>query len=515
MTLSETDKNKSYSNEMSDLCKSALSAINDGVVITDPNGNIKWVNRAFETYTGYSIDELINKNPSILKSDKHDSSFYKTLWSTILAGNCWKGEIWNKRKDGVIVLEEQSITPIKDQHSCITHFIAINRDITEKKNIHDELNNARRIEAIGQLTAGVAHNFNNKLASILGFADLALDEIKQYDNDDLNDSINEIITAGKFARDLVKQMMAFSITTQGKPKPVDLHLAINQAVKKISTTLPAEVQVLTEFNTVPLVIFDPVRLHQMLISLAVNAYAAMNKKGELIFSLGMSSCDEIHCSSCHDVISGEYVSLSVRDTGKGILGKDIENIFMPFFTARQYDGGTGMGLSALHGMLHDMGGHVLVDSVVGEFAEFKLLFPVPSEAEDDLTEITDSGIKHNKLNKIVNILIVDDDESVANFMFEVLSLNSYQVTRETSSKKALKTFSDNPNEFDILITDQSMPHLSGTELVKLFHEIRHDLPVILMTGYSESELSIESENINAMLIKPFDTKDLLKKINTI
>lgn len=515
MTLSESDNNKKYNDEMPDLFESALSSINDGVFITDANGNIKWVNHAFEAYTGYSIDELINKNISILKSDKHSPEFYKTLWDTILRENCWKGEIWNKRKDGVLFLEEQSITPVKDHNSCITHFIAINRDITEQKKMYVQVNNARRIEAIGQLTAGVAHNFNNKLASVLGFADLALDEIKQYDNDELNDSINEIITAGKFARDLVKQMMAFSITTPSDPKPVDLHLAISQAVKTISSTLPAEVQVLTKLNSVPLVVVDPVRLHQMLISLAVNAYEAMSNKGELVFSSGISSFDENHCNSCHDVISGEYVFVSIRDTGKGILDKDFENIFMPFFTTRQYDGGTGMGLSALHGMLHDMGGHVLVDSVVGEFTEFKLLFPVPGMAEDNLTEINDSDIKHDKFKKIVNILIVDDDESIVNFMFELLSLNNYQVTRETSSNKALKIFSDAPHEFDLLITDQSMPQLSGTELVKLIHEIRYDLPVILMTGYGESKFSSESENIHSILSKPFETEELLKKINLI
>jgi len=515
MTISESGPSQLYLGDIPNLCKATLSAIADGVVITDVNGIIIWANYAYEQSTGYSLDELMNKSTSILRANKQSAEFYDKLWSTILAGDIWIGEIWNKRKDGILYLEEQSITLVKDETSCISHFVAINRDITLKKKINEQLYNAKRIEAIGQLTAGVAHNFNNKLASILGFADLVLDEIQQYKNNELEESITEIITAGKFARDLVKQMMAFSVTTFSEPKPVDLHLAINQAVKIISSTFPAEVRIVTKLDEVPLVLLDPVRLHQMLISLAVNANEAMQKHGELTFSVAMNSFEKMNCNSCHDVISGKYIYISVRDSGKGISLNNIDNIFMPFFTTRQHEGGTGMGLSALHGMLHDMEGHVIVDTTVGEFTEFKLLFPVSVVAEKVLPEAKTSNIKYSKALKDFHILIVDDDVSVANFMSEILSVKGYQVTKETNSTEAFKTFSDNPDKYDLLITDQSMPELSGTELVKRIYAIRQDLPIFLMTGYGETELSSASEHIHTILTKPFDTSILLEKISQL
>lgn len=502
-------------NNMPDLSMAALSAIAEGVVITDVNGIIIWANTAYENFTGYLLDELINSKTSILQSGKQNPQFYADLWNTILAGNIWKGEIWNKRKDGSLYLEEQSITPVKDTKSNVTYFVAINRDITNQKKLNDQLNNAKRIEAIGQLTAGVAHNFNNKLASILGFADLALDEIREYKNEELDDSINEIITAGKFARDLVKQMMAFSVTTFSTPKPVDLQLIISQAVKIITSTFPAEVYVVTKLSDVPEVVLDPVRLHQMLISLAVNASQAMDKHGELVFSLEMTSLKNMNCSSCNKIVSGDYICISVRDSGRGIPQNNIENIFLPFFTTRQHEGGTGMGLSALHGMLHDMEGHVIVDSIIGKFTEIKLLFPTSLIAENKLPENDVVEVEHDKRAKISHILLVDDDLSVANFMFEMLSLKGFQVTKETSSSEAFKIFSEDPDKYDLLITDQSMPELSGTELVNRIHEIRQDLPVFLMTGYGETHFSLGTGHIHSILTKPFDTKLLLEKINQL
>lgn len=516
MTIFEVGTNPKYLDEMPNLSNAALSAMADGVVIIDSNGLIKWVNSAYEDLTGYSLDEFINKNINFLKSEKQNSELYNDLWTVIQTGNTWKGEIWNKRKNGEVYLEEQSITPVKDEQSRITHFVAVNRDITNKNKLNIQVNNAKRIEAIGQLTAGIAHNFNNKLASILGFSGLVLDELKEHENEDISDSINEIITAGKDARDLVQQMMAFSVTTLSDPRPVDIKLAIEQAVKTITSTLPAELQVFIELNEVPLVNIDPVRLHQMLISLAVNSSESMGKHGKLTFSLDVTHINNIICSSCHEIISGDYVFVSVKDTGKGIPETDIVNIFMPFFTTHHDKGGTGMGLSALHGMLHDMKGHILVDSVIDDYTEFKLLFPIDkvTEIKESVTQYSEH-LEHKEVKRVkkLHILVVDDDKSVANFMFEMLSINGYEVTKETNSKEAFKLFSENPNKFDLLITDQSMPHLSGSELVKLVCDIREDLPVILMTGYGENELNDEAEHINAVLTKPFDTSELLDILN--
>lgn len=504
-----------YVDDVPNLFKAALSATADGVIITDKNGVIKWANPAYEKLTGYSVGEVINKNPKILKSGKQDPAFYKELWGTITAGKVWKGELWNKRKDGVIYLEEQSITPVKDEQGNVTHFISIKRDITQQHELYNQLHMARRIEAIDQLTAGIAHNFNNKLASILGFADLAAEELKEHANEELSDCINEIIIAGKVARDLVRQMMAFSQNELSKPKPVNIELVVRQAFKMISSTVPKEVKVLMNLEELSLVTLDPIRLHQMLMSLAVNASEAMDGHGELTISTKAIKIDHKSCSSCHKNFNGDYISVSVRDTGKGITTDNLDNIFMPFFTTRQHKGGTGMGLSALQGMLHDMHGHVLVDSVPGRYTEFNLLFP---EREKTLKYVVDGSEAKSQIdsnNENLHILVVDDEVSVANFLSQYLRLHGYHVTCETNSKEALKNISEDPKKYDLLITDQNMPQLSGTELVKLIYNIRPDLPMMLMTAFTSDEFCYDVEHVKAVLTKPLDTQELMHKIKQL
>lgn len=511
MSLKNNDSVHKYLEDIPDLFRIALSATADGVVITDNDGDIKWVNPAYEKLTGYSVSEVINRNPRILKSGKQNPAFYKELWDTILAGKVWNGELWNRRKDGVIYLEEQSITPVVDEQGAITHFIAIKRDVTQQQQLQEQLQQAKRIEAIGQLTAGVAHNFNNKLASILGFTELAAEEAKQYSNEEIDDCLNEIIIAGKSARDLVRQMMAFSLNELSELKPGNIDLIIRDAIKLISSTIPSSIKIMVDLNEVPQVMLDPVRLHQMLISLAMNAVEAMSEHGELTLSTDVTRINNIECSSCHEIINGDYVAISIKDTGKGIALDERDKIFMPFFTTHQKDGGTGMGLSALHGMLHEMHGHVIVESVVEQYTIFTLLLPVnkvDAEVNVDENEVD----TENTYKEAMHIMIVDDEESVANFLSEILELNGYQVSIETNSKEALKNISEFPDKYDLLITDQSMPQLSGTELAKSVYDIRQDLPVILMTGYQVDKNNKEFEFVNEVLSKPFETKELLYKI---
>lgn len=500
-----------------ELFKQALYATADGVVITDVAGTIKWVNPAYEELTGYSRDEILNQNHRILKSGKQDPSFYKKLWTTILAGKLWKGELWNVTKQGVVYLEEQSITPVKDKQGNITYFIAIKRNITQQYEIQKKVNLSNRIDSISQLTAGIAHNFNNKLASILGFADLALDDIKQYKNDDLEDSLVEIITAGKMARDLVRQMMAFSVEEVSDPKPTDIEIVIKEAVKFMFSTLPAGINFHVNVAEMPLVNIDPVRLHQMLITLAINASDSMDGNGEIAINVNKVHIQDHICSSCHKSFSGEYINVSVTDSGKGISEENLENIFMPFFTTYQQEGRIGMGLSALHGMLHDMEAHILVESTPSKCSEFRLLFPFSEsepeqaiELEKDTNKMSETTYKDK-----MHILVVDDDESVVNFLSEILKINGYEVTQECDSKQALRMISENPTQFDLLITDQSMPKLSGLGLIEMVSELRKDLPAILMTGYDERDFSGKSDYVSAVLAKPFDTKELLQKIRAL
>jgi len=513
--MNKIEKVDFNADESSDIFKQALEAAADSVVITDVDGNIEWINSAYEVLTGYSIRDVKGKNPRILKSGKQDPSYYEKLWQTIKAGEEWHGELWNRRKDGVLYLEDQSITPVTNNEGIITHFIAIKRDITKQYKLQNQLSMSQRIEAIAKLTAGVAHNFNNKLASILGYAELAVEESEQYSNDDLTDYLQEISVAGKFARDLVRQMMAFSRNEVSEKQSVDLAGVIKESVKILTSSLPSTIRLLTDLDDVKNVDIDPVRLHQMILSLVINSSEAMDGKGVITIAVHKQKVNEEICNSCHEVINGNYIALCVRDTGKGINSKDMENIFLPFFTTRERDGGTGMGLSALHGMLHDQKGHVLVDSVVDQYTEFRLLLP-ESDLEVRENELDGSGQKRREIKENnLRIMVVDDEESVANVLAEILRNYNYEITVETNSKEALKRFSNGPDLYDLIITDSDMPNLTGIDLAKAINDIKSDVPVLLITGYAVDSIDNDSENIKAVLTKPFETPDLIKNINRL
>ncbi|RDH85700.1 MAG: hypothetical protein DIZ80_01885 [endosymbiont of Galathealinum brachiosum] len=503
--------------ESIDLFKQALEATADGVVITHGNGNILWVNHAYERLTGYSLSEVKGVNPRILKSGKQDPVFYKDLWSTISSGKVWNGELWNKRKDHSLYLEEQSITPVLNESGAVTHYIAIKRDVTNQFQLQNQLNKAQRIEAIGNLTAGVAHNFNNKLASILGYAELANEEVQQYSNEELIDYLNEIMVAGKLARDLVRQMMSFSRNDIHEIKSVQLSEVIKSTVKILSSTLPSSVKILTQLHDVPDVSVDPVRMHQMILSLAVNSSDAMDGKGVIIIGVYEESVKSEMCNSCHETFYGDYVVLTVQDTGKGISSEDIEKIFLPFFTTRQNEGGTGMGLSALHGMIHDQKGHVQVESTLGQSTELKLYLPVAHTATGNIevnTEESQNAIDKN-VKEHISIMVVDDEASVANVLAEILRHYGYYIEVETNSKSALIKFSENPSKYDLLITDKEMPHLDGIELSRLVSDINKSVPVLLMSGHSSEKDEHYSENIKTVLTKPFETTELIEVIKNI
>ncbi len=497
------------------LFKLALDAAADGVVITDVNGNIIWVNPAYETLTGYSLQEVTGNNPRLLKSGKQDPSFYKDLWDTISSGNIWHGELWNKRKDQVLYLEEQSITPVQNNEGIVTHYIAIKRDITKQHQLQSQLNQAQRIEAIDKLTAGIAHNFNNKLASILGYAELAVEEAEQYSNEDLIDYLQEISIAGKLARDLIRQMMAFSRNDINEVQSVNVVDVIKESIKILNSTLPSSVKLLTQLDNVPTVSVNPVSLHQMILNLVINSAEAIDGEGVITISVHKERITDKTCSSCHENVDGHFIALSIHDTGKGIGLKNMENIFLPFFTTREREGSTGMGLSALHGMLHDQQGHIFVESIVGEYTEFKLLLPEEDlSISDDLTNKIDQKVEQ-KIDKKIHILIVDDEASVANVLAEIIRHYNYDVTVETNSKNALINFSKNPDIYDLIITDKDMPDLTGIDLAKSVTDIKTNVPVILITGYNKDSISEDLDSIKVVLSKPFETEELIDNIKKL
>jgi len=491
---------------------SALKAAADGIVITEKNGDIQWVNPAYTRLTGYHFSEVVGKNLRIMKSGKQDRIFYQKLWHTILAGRTWQAELWNKRKDGSVYLEEEIITPVLNSSGKIGHFVAIKRDISERKQLQRQLQQSQKMEAIGQLTGGIAHDFNNMLASIMGYTELAREGLAQYKNGKIEGYLSEVYKSGQRARDLVAQMLAFSRGGEGDLKPLALSPLIRESLKMIGATLPSSIEIDLRLDDEDLTVMtNPVQLHQLVMNLCINSRDAMQGKGHITIGLRRANDVATECRSCHERVRGDYIELFVGDTGGGIRPEQLDRIFDPFYTTKDVGKGTGMGLSMVHGIMHDHGGHIVVETEPGKNTTFALLFPVMDARGDTVNEACSNAYTSSFKNLDGNILIVDDEVSVGRFIGELLQGCGYYVTVETDSRSALSIFKLDPAAFDLVVTDQTMPGMTGEELAQEVMAIRPEIPVVLCTGYSDhiDEARARSLGISGYVNKPIETDKFL------
>lgn len=401
----------------------------------------------------------------------------------------------------------------------VSHVVILGYDITQRKESEEqerrlqrELNQARKMEALGQLTGGIAHDFNNMLGIIIGYSDLALSQLKSSEHPSLKKYLDNISQSGKRASELVKQMMVFSRKGSGQSEVVDFEVVAEESIKMLRSVLPSSITINVESEEgLPFIKIDSVQLQQIMMNLCLNAKDAMDGEGTLDIKLGWHRNVGAECMACHKHISGDWLEFSVADTGDGMSPEVLDRIFEPFFTTKEVGKGTGLGLSMIHSLIDNHQGHILVETQVGQGTTFKLLFPPyinqPNTNEKIIDEKTSLQAYTGQGEKI---LVVDDESSLATFVDNMLSDNGYQCVTRSSSIKALEVFSSAPMQFAMLITDQTMPALTGMGLIAQVRKYNPDLPVILMTGYSDT---INKEEANrqgiAYINKPFNSEDLL------
>ena len=390
-------------------------------------------------------------------------------------------------------------------------------DITEKKfaekekeRLQRELQQAHKMEALGQLTGGIAHDFNNILGIIMGYTSMTLERYKNELPDKVVEYLNISTTASERARDLIKQMLSFSRSSNGDALPIQVVPLLKENVKMLHSILPSSITVKFDYEeALPNIIMDPTKLQQLLMNLCINAKDAMDGSGTLMINLGMHRQLNTECSACHQQVAGDWLQLSVIDTGSGMTTETQQRLFEPFYTTKDVGKGTGMGMAVLHGIVSSHGGHILVETELSKGTAIHLLFPpvmqppAPTVDSDPKAEtIKGEGKK---------VLIVDDEPYLANYIGDQLQHHGYLVSVKTSSKDALMLFRKKPEKFSLLITDQTMPDLTGLDLITSIREIRPDIPVIICTGYSEN-ISQQSEHITGthILSKPVDTEKLLQ-----
>jgi signal transduction histidine kinase len=370
-----------------------------------------------------------------------------------------------------------------------------------------QLLQAQKMETIGTLAGGIAHDFNNILSPILGYAEIALSQLPA--GHPVRDDIDQVMKAARRAKELVGQILIFSRRGDEVKRPLQLHLVILEALKLIRSSLPSSIEISQRIDTRnDTVLADPGQMHQVIMNLCTNAAHAMrNGGGVLRVELARETLDAAAAGKISDLKPGTYVVLTVRDQGEGMDEATRVRVFEPFFTTKKPGEGTGLGLSVVHGIVHSHGGAITVESQPGQGATFRAYFPGARRAES--AERPEDAVEAGPTGE--HILVVDDEPDIAVMLTRMLETRGYRVSAFVSGPEALAAFRRSPAAFDAVISDQTMPRLSGVELAREVHAQRPELPVILTTGYRDRVRSDEfKREIAGVATKPFDAATLIR-----
>jgi PAS domain S-box-containing protein len=480
---------------------SAIEQAGEVIVITDPEGNIRYVNPAFEKVTGYTEREVLGKNPRILKSGRQDQAFYKELWETIASGKTWKRRLVNRRKDGTLYTEKASISPVMDPQGIITNYVAVKRDVTGEIEMEQRLAQAQKMESIGNLAGGIAHDFNNILSPIMLHAEMIMMDLPA--DSPLRMNMQQIYKSGDRARELVQQILTFARVKEKEKIPLKASLIVKETVKFLRATLPTTIDLSYEINTDrDTVMADPTQMHQIVMNLCTNAAQAMrDQEGELKVRLIEAHVGPEEAAELGGIAPGDFVKISVSDTGSGIAPDIMEKIFEPYFTTKEQGQGTGLGLAVIHGIVEGCEGHIAVESEMGKGSVFHVYLPIV-----DAHVATVQGEKSELPKGTEHILLVDDEQAALTAIQPLLERLGYRITAKTDSLEALDLFGESPEAFDIVITDQTMPHMTGKDLALELMALRPDIPIILCTGFSEQ---IDEHAAKRMGIRGFVPKPIV------
>jgi signal transduction histidine kinase/ActR/RegA family two-component response regulator len=413
-----------------------------------------------------------------------------------------------------------STSPIFDSEGHLTGSVQVARDITERKMMEDKLRQAYKMEAIGTLAGGIAHDFNNILAAIVGYTEMLESSIEKESLE--YDYVTQMLKAGGRAKDLVQQILAFSRESDHEFEPIQIKFPIKEALKLIRASLPATIEIQRDIQADAMVLADPTQIHQVVMNLCTNADHAMQERGGILgvslrnadFGIGNGDLGlgNGNLKSGIGLVPGPYVKLSVSDTGCGMPPHIVTRIFDPFFTTKEKGVGTGMGLSVVHGIVKSHGGAIDVYSEPGQGTTFNVFLPAlesRSEAETRVDKPIFGGSE--------NILFVDDEHMVVDVMGKALKSLGYHVVTRTSSMEALELFQEEPDRFDMVITDMTMPKMTGRQLAEKLIQIRPNLPIILITGFSTAidEETAPAAGIQAIIFKPILKRDIAEAVRKI
>ncbi len=370
----------------------------------------------------------------------------------------------------------------------------------ERAQLEAQLRQSQKMEAIGTLAGGIAHDFNNILASVLGFTELALDDVDK--NSSIGDNLNEVLTAGKRARDLVKQILAYARQSEEQRKPIHIRPIVKEVLSFLRSTIPSTIAIEQHIDSDALIMGNATQVHQILLNLCTNAAQAIEERGIIRITVKNTVVDDHSPALKSGLKQGEYVEIGVSDTGSGIAPDHMGSIFEPYFTSKEPGEGTGMGLAMVQGIVESYGGKIRVKSLVGEGSTFSVYLPVITRSQEQIPQKQEALPTGNE-----RILLVDDEPAVAKMTSKTLSSMGYSVATITDSLAALAVFTTEPESFDLVITDMTMPDMTGDKLAAEILKCRPDIPIILCTGFNKT---ISGESASKIGIKVIVNKPIVK-----
>jgi len=494
--------------------QSLVEGTSDGFFIFEvPSGRFLFLNQPFGDLFGYARDEGLAMTIWDMISPEEVDRFREQVLDLLGAADATptRGGFHAMRKNGTSLMVEFFASRIAFQGQSAVQGVI--RDVTEQERLKQQLLHTQKMEAIGTLAGGVAHDFNNILSAIIGYSELAIREVPEGGR--AKQSLDHVLKAGTRARELVKQILTFSRQNEHERKPLILGPVIKEGLKLMRASLPTTIDIRQKISAEETTVLgDPTQIQQVLINLVTNAGHAMRETGGVLeVDLAEETVGPELASRHPDLHPGPYVKLTVADTGTGMPTEILERVFEPYFTTKEQDEGTGLGLAVVHGIVRNHGGAVLVSSVPLIGTIFHVYLPMIRKTGQKKRPAP----QHNLPLGDERILFVDDEEELVELFRQVLVDLGYQVTAMTSGPDTLRLFKQNPQAFDLVITDQTMPHLTGLELAEEVLRLRPDMPIILYTGFSEQVTAEKAKalGLKALLMKPLLGSELAKTIRRV
>ncbi len=507
--ISDRKQSEQKIREQADL----IDIASDAIFVRDLNNNITFWNRGAERLYGWTTAEILGQNADLGLSPKSTTT-ESDIFQLVIHQGKWQGELYRINKRGKEVIVATRCTLVRDDHGDARSILTVDTDITEQKRLESQFLRAQRLESLGILASGIAHDFNNILTPILGISQLL--PMRLPDLDDRNKQMLRIVSDNaKRGAELVKQIVVFARGGDGQRLPIQLSPLLSEIVQMARQTFPKDIEVRSELNAQEpgLVSADATHLHQVFMNLAVNARDAMPDGGILIFSCEQVVIDTAFAKRNLEARPGDYLLITVSDTGTGIPTELLERIFEPFFTTKDVGKGTGLGLSTILGIVKNHEGFVKVCSEVGQGSQFKVYLPMIDYGTTPPIEPVALVHGQNEL-----ILIVEDEPSIQQVIKASLEDCNYRTLTANNGLEAIDCYQTHYQEIRVVLMDIMMPSLDGIATIRALQTINPDVKVIAMSGLASNRQGVEAigdRTVKAFLPKPYTTKELLDTLHGI